>query len=58
MTNRPSAGAGVLLKLYPPIEPCHSGMLDVGDDHQVYSELCSKPAVARQHGLGNAVRKW
>ena len=30
--------------LYPPIEPYDSGMLDVGDGHRVYWELCGNPA--------------
>ena len=30
--------------LYPPIEPYRSGMLDVGDGHSVYWELCGNPA--------------
>ncbi|HEX4703501.1 MAG TPA: alpha/beta fold hydrolase, partial [Pseudonocardiaceae bacterium] len=29
---------------YPPIEPFDSGMLDVGDGHQVYWEACGNPA--------------
>ena len=29
--------------LYPPIEPFRTGMLDVGDGHQVYWELCGHP---------------
>ncbi|MGH6658209.1 MAG: prolyl aminopeptidase, partial [Sphingomicrobium sp.] len=30
--------------LYPAIEPYDSGMLDVGDGHQLYWELCGNPA--------------
>ncbi|MGI5120626.1 prolyl aminopeptidase [Marinactinospora thermotolerans] len=30
--------------LYPPIEPYDSGMLDVGDGHRIYWELCGNPA--------------
>jgi len=30
--------------LYPPITPFQSGMLDVGDGHRVYWELCGNPA--------------
>jgi RNA polymerase sigma factor (sigma-70 family) len=33
-----------LRTLYPPIEPYDSGMLDVGDGHRVYWELCGNPA--------------
>jgi proline iminopeptidase len=29
--------------LYPPIEPHDSGMLDVGDGHQIYWEVCGNP---------------
>jgi hypothetical protein len=28
---------------YPPIEPYSSGLLDVGDGHQIYWELCGSP---------------
>ncbi|HEV2557556.1 MAG TPA: prolyl aminopeptidase [Microvirga sp.] len=42
--------------LYPPIEPDRSGLLDVGDGHQVYWELCGrpdgKPAVVLHGGPG------
>ncbi|GAA4941409.1 prolyl aminopeptidase [Streptomonospora halophila] len=30
--------------LYPSIEPYDSGMLDVGDGHRIYWELCGNPA--------------
>jgi proline iminopeptidase len=33
-----------LRQLYPAIEPYRSGMLDVGDGHQLYWELCGNPA--------------
>ena len=43
--------------LYPEIEPFDSGMLDVGDGHQVYWELCGnpkgKPAVFLHGGPGS-----
>lgn len=29
--------------MYPPIEPYRHGMLEVGDGHQVYWELCGNP---------------
>ena len=29
--------------LYPPIEPYQTGMLDVGDGHRLYWELCGNP---------------
>ena len=32
-----------LRTLYPPIEPYRSGLLDTGDGHQVYWELCGNP---------------
>jgi proline iminopeptidase len=42
--------------MYPPIEPYDSGMLDVGDGHQVYWEVCgtpgAKPAVLLHGGPG------
>lgn len=41
---------------YPPIEPYDSGLLDVGDGHRVYWELCGnpsgKPAVFLHGGPG------
>ena len=30
--------------LYPPIEPYRTGMLEVGDGHRLYWELCGNPA--------------
>jgi proline iminopeptidase len=55
-TSSPNSGAGALRTLYPPIEPYQSGMLDVGDGHQVYWELCGnpkgKPAVFLHGGPG------
>lgn len=49
--------AGIQLrKAYPPVEPYDSGMLEVGDGHQVYWELCGnpqgKPAVFLHGGPG------
>ena len=45
--------------LYPPIEPFESGMLDVGDGHQVYWEMCGnpegKPAVFLHGGPGGGI---
>ncbi|MCO5967380.1 prolyl aminopeptidase [Actinoallomurus soli] len=42
--------------LYPPIEPYDSGLLDVGDDDQIYWEVCGnpdgKPAVMLHGGPG------
>src|SRR5947208_11092493 len=42
--------------LYPPIEPYEAGLLDVGDGHRVYWELCGnpegKPAVFLHGGPG------
>lgn len=35
---------GERAKLYPPIEPYESGMLDVGDGNQIYWEACGNPA--------------
>lgn len=31
-------------KPYPPLEPYNSGMLDVGNGHEIYWELCGNPA--------------
>ncbi|HEX6014344.1 MAG TPA: prolyl aminopeptidase [Geminicoccaceae bacterium] len=43
-------------ELYPPIEPYDHGLLDVGDGHEVYWELCGnpggKPAVFLHGGPG------
>jgi proline iminopeptidase len=47
MTSTPTAGSNsppALANFYPPIEPFKSGMLDVGDGHQVYWELCGNPS--------------
>ncbi|MGO1766593.1 MAG: alpha/beta fold hydrolase, partial [Advenella sp.] len=42
--------------MYPPIEPYQTGLLDTGDGHQVYWELCGnpqgKPAVFLHGGPG------
>ena len=42
-TSSPATTAA-LRTLYPPINPYDSGMLDVGDGHQVYWEVCGNPA--------------
>ena len=43
--------------LYPPIEPFEYGMLDVGDGHRLYWEVCGnpvgKPAVVLHGGPGS-----
>lgn len=48
-----------LRTLYPPIEPYATGMLDVGDGHQVYYERCgtpgAKPAVFLHGGPGGGI---
>ncbi len=45
-----------LRQLYPPIEPYRTGLLDVGDGHHIYWELCGnpegKPAVFLHGGPG------
>jgi proline iminopeptidase len=50
------ASTAALAQLYPPIEPFRHGMLDAGDGHQVYWELCGnpqgKPAVFLHGGPG------
>ena len=60
MTHTTNVGTEIrqeLAQLYPPIEPFKSGMLDVGDGHQVYWELCGnpsgKPAVFLHGGPGS-----
>jgi proline iminopeptidase len=59
MTTTPSQHTNItpeLAQLYPPIEPFKTGMLDAGDGHQVYWELCGnpvgKPAVFLHGGPG------
>ena len=46
-------------KLYPPIEPYASGMLDVGQGHTIYWERCGtpggKPAVFLHGGPGSGI---
>lgn len=42
-TTAPPTALNTLRKLYPPINPYDSGMLDVGDGHQVYWEVCGNP---------------
>src|SRR3954469_21063345 len=52
-------GGGVLMQddRFPPIEPYTSGMLDVGDGHQIYWECCGnpvgKPALLLHGGPGS-----
>lgn len=60
MTNTTNVDTEIrqeLAQLYPSIEPFKSGMLDVGDGHQVYWELCGnpsgKPAVFLHGGPGS-----
>lgn len=36
-------GGAQLRQPYPPIEPYDSGMLQVGDSHEIYWELCGNP---------------
>ena len=48
--------------LYPPVEPYEHGLLDVGDGHQVYWEVCGrpsgKPAVVLHGGPGSGCTPW
>ena len=44
MASSTSSAAPSLRTLYPPITPYESGMLDTGDGHQVYWEVCGNPA--------------
>jgi len=60
MTTASSASTGAsaaLATLYPSIEPFNSGMLEVGDGHLLYWELCGnpngKPAVFLHGGPGS-----
>lgn len=47
---------------YPEIEPYEHGMLDVGDGHSVYWEVCGnpagKPAVVLHGGPGSGCTPW
>lgn len=43
MTDGDGAVLGERRGLYPPIEPYQHGLLDVGDGHRVYWELCGNP---------------
>ena len=47
--------------LYPIVEPYRSGMLDVGDGHSLYWELCGnpdgKPAVFLHGGPGSGISR-
>lgn len=59
MTERTDAeltGSTAPRGFYPPLEPFKSGLLDVGDGHRVYWELCGnpngKPAVFLHGGPG------
>ncbi len=42
--TRKLKGRIALRKAYPPLEPYNSGMLDVGNGHQIYWEMCGNPA--------------
>jgi proline iminopeptidase len=60
MTTHPAPAAArgnAMEGLYPPIEPFKSGLLNVGDGHQVWWELCGnpqgKPAVFLHGGPGS-----
>src|ERR671937_216043 len=48
--------------LYPEIEPCDHGMLDVGYGNRVYWETCGnphgKPAVVLHGGPGSGCTEW
>jgi len=39
-----SANRLIMADLYPHIEPYESGMLDVGDSHRIYWEVCGNPS--------------
>jgi proline iminopeptidase len=48
--------------VYPSTEPLDSGLLDVGDGHHVYWEVCGnpqgKPAVSLHGGPGSGTNPW
>jgi proline iminopeptidase len=48
--------------LHPEIEPYDHGLLDVGDGHRVYWEVCGepdgKPAVVLHGGPGSGCGAW
>jgi proline iminopeptidase len=54
------------MPLYPPVEPSESGLLAVGDGHEIYWEACGnrsgKPAVVLHGGPGSGctpgMRRW
>jgi proline iminopeptidase len=50
------------MALYPEIEPLIDGMLDVGDDNEVYWETCGsdagKPALVVHGGPGSGCTPW
>lgn len=53
---------GSMTDLYPEIEPYEHGMLDVGDGHSVYWEVCGNPAgkaaVVLHGGPGSGCTEW
>ena len=48
--------------MYPETEPYDHGLLDVGDGHRVYWEVCGnpdgKPAVVIHGGPGSGAGAW
>jgi proline iminopeptidase len=44
VSQAPAIYSLIMADLYPPLEPYASGMLDVEGGHQVYWEMCGKPA--------------
>ncbi|MFJ4920986.1 prolyl aminopeptidase [Streptomyces sp. NPDC088725] len=54
---QPAAEPAVPRDVYPPVEPCDHGMLDVGDGNLVYWETCGnpegKPALVVHGGPGS-----
>lgn len=51
-----------MTQLYPPIEPYDHGMLEVGDGHLVYWEVCGnprgRPTVVLHGGPGSGCTTW
>ncbi len=59
MLTRMTDSTAPLRSFYPPLEPYETGMLDVGDGHQLYYERCgtkgAKPAVFLHGGPGGGI---
>jgi proline iminopeptidase len=62
LAKPPKGNQQVMTALYPPIEPYDSGMLDVGEGHHIYWEVCGnpngKPAIVLHGGPGSGCTQW